>query len=67
MHVSAGLGVSGQRIRIGVPRDITVVRLTAEREGSPGTRCDDGAGRKAPGMGSAPMADCALTAPVRLR
>jgi predicted MPP superfamily phosphohydrolase len=29
MHVSAGLGVSGQRIRIGVPRDVTVVRLAA--------------------------------------
>jgi hypothetical protein len=27
MHVSAGLGVSGQRIRLGVPRDVTVVRL----------------------------------------
>jgi predicted MPP superfamily phosphohydrolase len=27
MHVSAGLGVSGQRIRVGVPRDVTVVRL----------------------------------------
>jgi len=29
LHVSAGLGVSGQRIRIGVPRDVTVVRLAA--------------------------------------
>jgi predicted MPP superfamily phosphohydrolase len=35
LHVSAGLGVSGQRIRIGVPRDVTVVRLA-----SPGRPAD---------------------------
>jgi hypothetical protein len=27
MHVSRGLGVSGQRVRVGVPREITVVTL----------------------------------------
>ena len=35
MHVSAGLGVSGQRIRLGVPRDVTVIRLTRSARGRP--------------------------------
>ncbi|HJQ85122.1 MAG TPA: metallophosphoesterase, partial [Candidatus Binatia bacterium] len=29
LHVSRGLGTSGQRVRIGVPREITVVTLVA--------------------------------------
>ena len=29
LHVNRGLGTSGQRIRIGAPREITVVKLVA--------------------------------------